>query len=164
MEYQSVFKTPVGCGLVVASGSGLCRVDLPPAPPMQSTSTASALTRQAATLLERYFDGESICFDLPLDLSSLSLFQQQILRLAIQIPYGHSMTYACLAKQAGRPGAARAVGGAMAANPLPVIIPCHRVVSVSGRLTGYSGPGGIEMKKYLLSLEGVEFRGERVAF
>jgi methylated-DNA-[protein]-cysteine S-methyltransferase len=78
----------------------------------------------------------------------------------MQIPYGRVVSYGCLAQQAGYPGASRAVGGAMAANPIPIIVPCHRVVAASGALTGYSGPGGIVMKKNLLSLEGVEFRGK----
>jgi methylated-DNA-[protein]-cysteine S-methyltransferase len=63
---------------------------------------------------------------------------------------------------AGAPGAARAIGGAMASNPLPVIIPCHRVVAGDGRLTGYTAPGGIACKEYLLRLEDVEIKGQRI--
>jgi len=159
--YQSFFGTALGNGLVIATESGICRVDLPPTTvELGSLIPASDLTRHAACLLERFFKGEQVSFaSLPLDLSMLTPFQQQIARLAVQIPYGQVLNYGELAKQAGRPGAARAVGGAMAANPIPVIIPCHRVVSSTGTLTGYSSPGGILMKKNLLSLEGVEFRG-----
>ncbi len=114
-------------------------------------------------MLERYFNGERLAFELPCDLSGLPPFRQRILRLAADIGYGEVLSYGELAQQAGCPAAARAVGGAMAANPIPIIIPCHRVVAASGRLTGYSAPGGLIMKRYLLSMEGVDFRGERVA-
>lgn len=162
MYYQSPFQTSIGTGLVSATEAGICQVDLPSYEVAPSLSNESNFTRQAAALLERYFRKERVVFDLPIDLSGLPPFRRRILTLALQIPYGAVYTYGDLAKRAGCTGAARAVGGAMAANPVPVIIPCHRVVAASGKLTGYSGPGGIEMKKYLLSLEGVEFRGELV--
>lgn len=164
MGYSSCFASPLGSGLVVASEKGLRSVELPPYNlDVTMHQPPSSVTIRAASLLERYFQGEAIFFDLPLDLSSLTLFQQRILRLAARIPYGQIVTYGWLAKQIEHPKAARAVGAAMAANPLPIIIPCHRVVASSGQLTGYSGPGGLVMKKQLLRLEQVEFRGERVA-
>ena len=87
-------------------------------------------------------------------------FRQLVLRAALQIPYGTVVSYGELAATVGSPRAARAVGGALAANPMPVIIPCHRIVAASGSLTGYSGPGGISMKRLLLNLEAAEFRGK----
>lgn len=163
MVFRSLFHTSLGVGQVVATTAGICQIDLPP---LDGSSAAvgvsSAATRQAAGQLERYFNGEPIRFDLPCDLSGLTLFQQQVLRLTALIPYGQVVTYGYLAQQVGLPGAARAVGGAMAANPVPIVIPCHRVVAASGKLTGYSGTGGIVMKRYLLGLERVDFRGERV--
>lgn len=166
MEYMSFFRSTAGTGLVVATEVGICRLDLPPTGALyhDDAANSSALTREAADLLERYFKGERISFaSFPLDLTGLTPFRQDVLHLAAQIPYGQLVSYAMLAKQCGRPGAARAVGGAMAANPIPIIVPCHRVVAASGDLTGYSGPGGVLMKKHLLRLEGVEFRGKRAA-
>jgi methylated-DNA-[protein]-cysteine S-methyltransferase len=164
MTYQTFFQTSYGIGLVAATASGVCRVELPSPDQLPDIATvyhSSALACRAAELLEHYFKGERIDFaQLPVDLHGLTSFQQQILSLAMQIPYGRVVSYGCLAQQAGYPGASRAVGGAMAANPIPIIVPCHRVVAASGALTGYSGPGGIVMKKNLLSLEGVEFRGK----
>lgn len=165
MQFGSCFVSPLGCGLVVASEQGLLRVELLPdtLDVTELCQTPSPDTIRAARLLERYFRGEQICFDLPLDLSGLPLFRQRILRLAARIPYGQVVTYGFLARQAEQPHAARAVGAAMAANPLPIIIPCHRVVAGSGLLSGYSGPGGCAMKKLLLRLEQVDFIGERIA-
>lgn len=165
MTYQTLFQTSYGVGLVVATEAGICSVELPPFEKEPGPYTGSSFTRTAAALLERYFNGEQVSFThLPVDLRGMPAFRRQILAAAMQIPYGQVLSYGCLAQMTGYPGAARAVGGAMAANPVPVIIPCHRVVAASGALTGYSGPGGIMMKKNLLTLEGVEFMGKnRVA-
>ena len=161
--YQSLFETSFGLGLVTASEVGMLQVCLPPIGEPQEGRSSSEITRRAASLLTRYWAGEAIDFEgLPVDLTGVSPFRQQILHLAALIPYGRVQTYGDLAREAGYPAAARAVGGAMAANPIPIIIPCHRVVAASGQLTGYSAPGGLIMKKYLLCLEGVDFRGERV--
>ncbi|MGB4600255.1 MAG: MGMT family protein [Trichlorobacter sp.] len=162
MIYRSLFHTKLGIGQVVATDTGICRIDVPPLGECDAKGATSAVSRQAADQLERFFKGEPIRFDLSWDITGLTLFQQQVLRLTALIPYGHVVTYGYLAQQIGLPGAARAVGGVMAANPLPIVIPCHRVVAASGKLTGYSGAGGIAMKRYLLELEGVDFRGERV--
>lgn len=167
MIYQTFFRTPYGKGLVAATETDICRLELPPLEERLATvgCNSSALTRKAAKLLECYFNHTPISFaQLPLDLHGLTRFQQQILTRALQIPYGQVISYGCLAQLAGYPRAARAVGGAMAANPIPIIIPCHRVVAASGALTGYSGPGGLAMKKNLLSLEGVEFRSNKPVF
>jgi methylated-DNA-[protein]-cysteine S-methyltransferase len=164
MIYQTSFQTPYGVGRVAATETGICRLELPPLEDGHTTEdcNSSVVTRRAAELLQCYFNHERISFaQLPVDLQGLTGFQQLVLTLATQIPYGQVVSYGCLAQLSGHPGAARAVGGAMAANPIPIIIPCHRVVAASGALTGYSGPGGIVMKKNLLSLEGVEFRDEK---
>ncbi len=101
-----------------------------------------------------YFLGRRVRFDVPLDLSDLTDFQQAVLRACAAIPYGCTMSYGRLAAAMGRPTAARAVGGVMARNPIPLIIPCHRVMGADGRLTGFSAEGGIGVKRRMLQLEG----------
>jgi len=108
----------------------------------------------AKGLLERYFSGERVSFSsVPLDLVCGTAFQQDVWRKLMEIPYGEVRSYGWVAREIGRPGAVRAVGGACGQNPLPPIVPCHRVVGSKGELTGYSGPGGISLKKRLLELE-----------
>ncbi len=105
-------------------------------------------------LLERYFYGERVSFSgVPLDLVCGTAFQQDVWRKLMEIPYGEVRSYGWVAREMGRPRAVRAVGGACGQNPLPPIVPCHRVVGSRGKLTGYSGPGGISLKKRLLELE-----------
>ncbi len=105
-----------------------------------------------------YFAGERVVFEAPLDLSGLSDFAQSVLRRCQAIPYGETCTYGQLAEAVGRTGAARAVGGVMARNPIPLIIPCHRVLARGGGLCGFSGSGGLKTKARMLELEG---RGSR---
>ncbi|CAH2030809.1 methylated-DNA--[protein]-cysteine S-methyltransferase [Trichlorobacter ammonificans] len=158
------YTTAVGTGWVEVSDKGICRVFLPTeeAPGgTRASGPAPAHAAQAADQLQRYFAGQLRRFDLPLDIGSLTPFQERVLAVACRIPYGTVISYRRLAELAGHPKAARAAGGVMAANRLPVIIPCHRVVSSTGALTGYSGAGGISCKKLLLTMEGVEFRGEK---
>jgi methylated-DNA-[protein]-cysteine S-methyltransferase len=100
--------------------------------------------------LNEYFDGNRREFDLPLDLEG-SPFQLKVWNEIRRIPFGHTITYGELAKRVGEPGATRAVGGANGQNPVPVIIPCHRVIGTDGRLTGYGG--GLKKKKWLLEHE-----------
>jgi O-6-methylguanine DNA methyltransferase len=89
-----------------------------------------------------------------IDWRGLAPFSLQALQAAAQIPYGQVRSYAQLAEQIGSPGAARAVGGAMAANPMPIVVACHRVVGMDGKLHGYAAPNVIETKAFLLRLEG----------
>ena len=91
--------------------------------------------------------------DIPVDLGQLSDFQRHVFTACRGIPYGRTISYAELAARAGFPGAARAVGNCMAANPIPLVVPCHRVVRSDGRLGAYSAPGGTEMKRRLLEFE-----------
>lgn len=101
-----------------------------------------------------YLDGTRKNFDIAIDWSVLSSFQRDVLQKVNQIPYGKTSTYSQIAKQLGKPGAVRAVGRANASNPIPLIIPCHRVLGSDGRLHGYSAPGGLETKAWLLRREG----------
>lgn len=154
---RSYYTTAWGQGAVSVSEHGVKRVWLPgEADGADVELDESLLSKRAAQQLEHYFQGDLQTFDLPLDIASLTSFRQRVLQQACRIPYGTVTTYGALAQAIGAPAAARAVGGALAANPIPLIIPCHRVVAVSGDLTGFSAVGGISMKKFLLSLEHVD--------
>ena len=103
-----------------------------------------------------YFNGVTVHFiGQALDLSHYTPFQRKILLIAREIPYGEVRTYQWLATQAGNSKACRAVGGVMRVNPLPLIIPCHRIIGSRGKLTGFSATGGIELKRRMLELEGI---------
>lgn len=166
--HVSIFRTEHGAGAVAATDAGLLEVFLPFAGETEEALrekmgrimgeglSESDLTRTAASLLERYFRGERVDFSaLPLDLSWTTGFRRKVLDLVVTIPYGTVMTYGEVARQVGSPRGARAIGGAMASNLLPIIIPCHRVVGSSGAMTGYTAPGGLASKKWLLAMEGV---------
>lgn len=114
----------------------------------------SPLLAEAIRQFESYFAGERRVFGLPLDWSLISGFNREVLReLASGVPYGTVVGYGELAGRVGQPGAAQAVGMAMGANPLPVVVPCHRVVENGGGIGGFGG--GVETKRRLLALEGV---------
>ncbi len=107
--------------------------------------------------LRNYFGGHKVNFPDELDLSQATPFQREVWEITRLIPYGETRSYTWVAEQMGRPRALRAVGQALGRNPLPIIIPCHRVLTIDGKLGGYSG--GLEMKKYLLSLEATASSG-----
>ena len=109
--------------------------------------------QQAVEQLEQYFAGRRQAFRLPIELSGLPAFTRKILETLQSVPFGETLTYGELADRAGYPRAARAVGQVMAANPLPIIIPCHRIVAAGGRPGGYSGGGGVSTKEWLLAFE-----------
>ncbi len=119
--------------------------------PVRSPERAGAAAQQVG----EYLAGRRTAFDVPVDLSRMTAFQQQVLLAACQIPRGQVRTYSDLARQIGRPKAARAVGQALGSNPVPIVVPCHRVLAADGSLRGYSGGGGIVTKERLLRLEGV---------
>ena len=106
----------------------------------------------AITQISQYLSGERRGFELPVQWSVLTPFQQQVLRLVYFIPYGELRTYSDIARAIGRPSSLRAVGRANATNPIPLIIPCHRVIGSDGSLRGYGG--GLETKAWLLRMEG----------
>jgi methylated-DNA-[protein]-cysteine S-methyltransferase len=107
-----------------------------------------------AKRLQSYASGIPEDFrDVRIDFGPMSAFRQRVLNQCRRIPYGKTLSYAELARRAGYPGAARAVGNCMAANRIPLIIPCHRVVCSDGRLGAYSAPGGVRTKRRLLTLE-----------
>ena len=108
--------------------------------------------RLTAAQVQAYFQGQLQAFDVPLDLSVGTAFQQAVWQALRQIPYGKTSSYLALASAMGKPSATRAVGAAVGRNPVSIIVPCHRVLGSTGRLTGYAG--GLWRKQALLQLEG----------
>mgnify|MGYP002715137169 CR=1 FL=1 len=104
--------------------------------------------------LTEYFDGTRRKFTVPLDLRGVTEFRAEVLRELAKVPFGETTTYTELARAVGNPKAVRAVGSACATNPLPILIPCHRVLRADGALGGYRG--GFDAKRYLLQLEGID--------
>jgi methylated-DNA-[protein]-cysteine S-methyltransferase len=104
--------------------------------------------------IRSYLDGMHTDFEIPIDLSILTDFQQHVLQATQKIPRGQIATYLEIARKIGNPKAVRAVGQALGRNPIPIVIPCHRVIASNGSLGGYSGRGGLETKAKLLQLEG----------
>ncbi len=111
-------------------------------------------TAEAMKQVKEYLEGQRTRFDLPLDMSAMSEFQRRVLTIALKIPRGKYLTYGDVAKAIGKPQASRAVGQALGHNPVPIVIPCHRVLGSDGSLHGYSGGGGIQTKAWLLRREG----------
>lgn len=108
---------------------------------------------RAAAQLSEYFGGQRAGFDVPLDWGAMPPFQRSVLEATSEVPFGHLDTYAGIARKIGKPGATRAVGNALGRNPIPVIVPCHRVIRSDATIGGYAG--GLDKKQRLLSLEGV---------
>ncbi|MCK4850659.1 MAG: methylated-DNA--[protein]-cysteine S-methyltransferase [Phycisphaerae bacterium] len=114
------------------------------------------MLKTTAAQLADYFLGRKVCFTARLDLTPLTPFARKVLTALAHLPYGQTTTYSQLAKRIGAPAGARAVGSCLARNPLPLIIPCHRVLLCSGGLGGFSAPQGPPLKRRLLMLENIE--------
>ena len=127
---------------------------------MDPPEARTPILRSAIQQLEEYFAKERTSFDLPLDLASASTgFQRDVYDRLLEIEYGHVVSYGRIAKDVGKPDMARAVGQAVGANPIPIVVPCHRVVASDGRLTGFGG--GLPAKVALLKLEGIDVDGDK---
>jgi len=155
-------NSPLGPLFVAATERGLCAVDfgrhgseffagLDPLARLEKNSKTVLL---AIEQLRAYFAGARFDFNLPVDLSSLTPFQRNVLDTACRIAPGQVWTYQRVATEMGRPKSSRPVGQALAHNPVPIVIPCHRVVASGGGLGGYSGGSGLKAKRWLLHLEG----------
>ena len=148
----SLVATPIGTLRLVAGDNGIESlvwsadegVDPEPNNPQ---------LRLAREELRQYFAGELRNFTVKVDFSRWQGFTAQVYVALRAVPYGETVTYGELARRAGQPAAARAVGRLMASNPLPIILPCHRVIAANGALTGYSGGAGIATKVFLLNHE-----------
>ncbi len=161
-------KTAVGAVQITAGEKGIVRLNIlaesfPHAAIFQiGNPTAERIVEQAVIELTQYFEGALDTFSVPFFLESRSAFQQKVLMAVSKIPYGHVMTYGEIAARIGQPTSARAVGGALAKNPIMIMIPCHRVVAHNGKLHGFSSPKGIQTKAWLLQHEGLSVIDERV--
>ncbi len=124
-------------------------------PPPHETTCSSDILKTAKQQLEEYFSGERSSFEVPLHLTSGTAFQQKVWQALLKIPYGQTRTYQEIALSVDAPKAVRAIGQANKANPLPLFIPCHRVIGKNGQLTGYMGnsTAGLALKKTFLNLE-----------
>ncbi|WP_416545629.1 methylated-DNA--[protein]-cysteine S-methyltransferase [Limnohabitans sp. DCL3] len=153
-------ESPLGNITLLASPQGLCGAWFAhqrhePAESEQALWQHNAqhpLLEQAALQLQAYFAGDLDAFDLPLDLSGGTPFQQSVWQALLTVPSGQSQTYGQLAKRLHKPEAVRAVGAAVGRNPVSIIVPCHRILGADGQLTGYAG--GLWRKQALLKLEG----------
>src|SRR5262245_19889050 len=168
-QHYLIFETAEGFCAIAWSQRGITRFQLP----LKSAESASRMllrrlpgatpgtpTRDALAAVaaaRRYFAGTEVGFsDLKLDLGEQTAFLERVYAAARRIGWGHTTTYGALAKELGvGPEAARDVGQAMANNPVPLIIPCHRVLAAGGKLGGFSAPGGAGTKRRMLALEGV---------
>jgi len=158
------FDSPIGTIEIYCTAEGISRVVLgAPGRTSQPASSSSSLLMEATRQLMQYLDRKRMDFDLPLDWGGIQGFQREVLTLTSDIPFGHVLTYRRIAEMLGRPAASRAVGGALGRNPMPILIPCHRVVGVDGDLTGYSAADGIKTKAWLLTLEEHTFVGKKLA-
>lgn len=113
-------------------------------------TAATPLLAEAKRQLDEYFAGERKVFDLPLRLMGTE-FQRLVWETLMEVPFGETVSYSKIAQRVGRPSATRAVANAIGANPMSIIIPCHRIIGESGKLTGYAG--GLEAKRFLLNIE-----------
>jgi methylated-DNA-[protein]-cysteine S-methyltransferase len=154
--------TPVGRLLVAVTDHGLCEISYDADPEAEVERLARAFgsrvlrsarpTDEARRQLDEYFAGKRHEFELEIDLRPAREFGRSVLEELARVPYGELTTYGTLAARAGRPRAARAVGTVMNRNPVPIVLPCHRVVGSTGSLVGYGG--GLDRKRQLLELEG----------
>lgn len=156
MIVHTTIASPVGPLLLAASDDGLHLIEFhAPRHPMRRGADwhegDSALLRAARQQLGEYFAGERRRFDLPLAPQGTP-FQCEVWHTLAGIPYGETISYAQLATRVGKPAAVRAVGAANGRNPLPLVLPCHRVIGSDGSLTGFGG--GLPTKQFLLQLEG----------
>jgi methylated-DNA-[protein]-cysteine S-methyltransferase len=137
---------------LAASPAGIRTIEFPPLRQVDGESYAGhPLLDELARQLKAYFAGALRRFDLPLDLQGTE-FQKRVWRQLETIPFGETRSYRQIADAIGTPNAVRAVGAANGANPIPIVVPCHRVIGTSGKLVGYGG--GLPLKKRLLELEG----------
>ena len=162
-----LFKTAKGEAGFALSPQGICRVILPGAKPAaikqelleiypelsSGCFPPPPLAQRFVEEAKAYFEGQPVALDHPLDLQEASEFEWKVYRALQKVDYGQVRTYGWLAEEAGSPAGARAVGAALSKNPVPLIVPCHRIVRSDGSLGGFSAAGGTKLKQWMLKLE-----------
>jgi len=151
----SLLKSELGTFILQGDEKGITRVILPgtrsrPKKSVNASPRSVAILEKAAGQIIEFINGERTIFNLPLSISGTD-FQMRVWDIIKSIPFGHTLSYGAIGQQLGDKKKARAVGGAANANPVPLIIPCHRVIGSNGNLTGFAG--GLKLKKRLLALE-----------
>lgn len=160
--YFCIFLTSIGYVYIAKTEKGICRISFPrtskndlPLPDQRATyinlCENDSFLKYEIGILKKYFEGKQVIFDFSLDLSSGTFFQRKVWNKLKEIPYGECRSYKWVAEQIGNPKAARAVGMANNKNPLPPVIPCHRVIGANGKLIGYAT--GLHIKQWLLEME-----------
>jgi methylated-DNA-[protein]-cysteine S-methyltransferase len=163
MRY-AVLESPLGTILLFARNDSLSELDIIQEGAGEAREIAAGRYpgadeahesfEETAGLLRRYMRGDSVDIDIPLDLTGLRPFTRRVLLEVKKVPYGEVASYGAIAERVGSPGAARAVGQAVGRNPVPIVIPCHRIVQADGSLGGFGM--GLELKRRLLAIEGVK--------
>ncbi|MBE6465202.1 methylated-DNA--[protein]-cysteine S-methyltransferase [Denitrobacterium detoxificans] len=143
------YNTPLGQLTLSSNGEAITGLAFG-AVELDGDEAPTLLTNRAANELQEYFAGKRQAFTVPLSVSG-SVFQESVWHAIARIPYGQTRSYSDIAASAGSPGAYRACGMAANANPIPIFIPCHRVIGANGKLVGYAG--GMDIKEFLLNLE-----------
>lgn len=158
LEAVKVVDSPLGKISIAATSRGVAHLEILPTAnrpkEFSDSAKASEILASASLQLEEYFAKKRKDFDLPLDLVGTE-FQRSVWKELLKIEFGETLSYGEVARAVSKPLAARAVGGAVGANPVPIIVPCHRVMGSTGKLTGYSATGGVATKTKLLKLEGI---------
>ncbi len=150
MKSHIYIKTPPGIMTLVEENDAITALRFKPEPVRDSIENETPVLNEARCQLTEYFCGERKLFTVPINPAG-TVFQRSVWEALLEIPYGTTTTYKAVANKIRQPCAARAVGMANNKNPIPIMIPCHRVLGANGVIKGYSG--GIEMMKYLLELE-----------
>lgn len=155
-------KTSVGWWRIEACESELTRIELLTSP-ISITASSNPVLKEAGRQLQAYFEGNLKVFSLPLAWSSLSGFRRDVLQVVAGIPFGELLSYGDIAKLVGKPASGQAVGAAVGSNPWLIVVPCHRVIGSDRKLHGFSAPGGLVTKTWLLQHEKHEIIGGKVS-
>jgi methylated-DNA-[protein]-cysteine S-methyltransferase len=156
-QYLRRIESPIGRIEITSNGTAITSLAIEKdgwLPFSDQPELSNDVLDRAAAQLEEYFDGQRHTFDVPVELSGTE-FQKQIWSKLVELEWGEVASYGELGLATGRPTAGRAVGGAVGANPVPIIVPCHRVLATGGRITGYSAGEGVATKAWLLEHEGI---------
>ena len=162
MPERISFKSPVGLLAIEIENNYVVRISFDDPINIPVTVNPSPFALKVTVQLTDYFKGKRTQFTLPIKMDGITDFQREVLEITRKISFGKTLSYGQIAICMDNSRASRAVGTALACNPLPILIPCHRVVAADGHLTGYLGKKGIAAKKWLLALEGHKIVGEKL--